>query len=270
MNIYNIVLKNGVELNGIENINTNLSIHFIVYKITNNINNKFYIGQHTTYNPYDLYVGSGYLLKLAEQKYNLSSFTKTILFDFDNRQDMLNKERELMPLLSCNLYNKQCYNIVQGGGGGFLDKNGINIAKGCKHSEQSKIKHQEAAKKRIHTEYEKQKQSLTMTGRKQSKETIEKRVAKNKGKKRTIEQKKRMSIAQKNKKISKNSILKQLETKRKNGTLGVGKSNPNFGKRKMISKNNKKIIINVKDVEYYINQGFKFTNPKWNKMYIII
>lgn len=54
---------------------------------------------------YDNYKGSGYLLPAAYAKYGLSNFTKTILFDFDNFDEMNNKEKELVPLSKCYPYD---------------------------------------------------------------------------------------------------------------------------------------------------------------------
>lgn len=43
--------------------------HYIyIYKITNTINNKIYIGRHTTENINDGYMGSGRLLVQAQEK----------------------------------------------------------------------------------------------------------------------------------------------------------------------------------------------------------
>ena len=77
---------------GEENIDKSLSVHYLIYRIENTVNQKHYIGQHITNNPYDKYMGSGFLLKRAECKYGLSAFTKEILFDFDNFEDMNAKE----------------------------------------------------------------------------------------------------------------------------------------------------------------------------------
>jgi len=41
----------------------------------------------------------------ATSKYNLSSFTKEILFDYDNFDDMNNKEIELVQLSNCWPYD---------------------------------------------------------------------------------------------------------------------------------------------------------------------
>jgi len=68
-----------------------------------------------TDNPYDKYMGSGEFIIAAEKKYNLSAFTKEILFDFDNFEDMNAKEKELVPLSACYPYNPMSYNLKEGG-----------------------------------------------------------------------------------------------------------------------------------------------------------
>lgn len=106
-----------MDILGSENINESLQTHFLIYKITNTINGKYYIGQHKTDNPYDDYMGSGDYIRKAEQKYSLSAFTKEILFDFDNFEDMNAKEKELVPLSACFPNNPMSYNLREGGTG---------------------------------------------------------------------------------------------------------------------------------------------------------
>jgi hypothetical protein len=60
-------------------------------------------------------MGSGYLIKRAHKKYQLSSFTKIILFDFDNFEEMNAKEKELVPLSCCYPMDPMSYNIQEGG-----------------------------------------------------------------------------------------------------------------------------------------------------------
>ena len=82
---------------------------YTVYKITNKINGKYYIGKHQTTNLDDGYMGSGKLLKLAIKKYGIDNFTKEILFVFDNEQEMNDKEKELV------VVSEESYNLCEGG-----------------------------------------------------------------------------------------------------------------------------------------------------------
>lgn len=86
---------------------------YTVYKTTNNINMKVYIGKHQTKNLDDGYLGSGKLLKAAIKKYGKESFSKEILFIFDNEQEMNEKEKEMVKI------GANTYNLCEGGRGGF-------------------------------------------------------------------------------------------------------------------------------------------------------
>ena len=76
------------QLSCVENINEKLTTHYLIYKISNNLNGRYYIGQHQTTNINDGYLGSGKLIRQATEKYDLSCFTKIFLYDFDNFNDM--------------------------------------------------------------------------------------------------------------------------------------------------------------------------------------
>jgi hypothetical protein len=90
---------------------------YTIYKTTNTLNGKTYIGKHQTTNLDDGYIGSGKYLLNAVNKHGAENFTKEILFVFDNEAEMNAKEAELVTadfvLLESN------YNLCVGGHGGF-------------------------------------------------------------------------------------------------------------------------------------------------------
>jgi hypothetical protein len=88
-----------------------------IYKITNLINNKIYIGKDTTNNP--KYYGSGLLIKRSINKYGIENFSKEILEKVDSDDyDYLSK-REKYWIKYYNSTNLEIgYNISPGGDGG--------------------------------------------------------------------------------------------------------------------------------------------------------
>lgn len=92
-------------------------MYYIVYKVTNQINGKFYIGTHKTEDLNDDYMGSGTLLKRAQTKYGMQNFVKEVLFVFDNADDMFAKEAEIVT--EDFLAEENTYNLKVGGLGGF-------------------------------------------------------------------------------------------------------------------------------------------------------
>jgi hypothetical protein len=92
-------------------------LYYTIYRTTNKINSKIYIGKHETDNPYDSYLGSGKAIKRAVKKYGADNFSKEVLFIFDNEHDMVVKEAELVTEEFCQL--KSNYNLCPGGKGGF-------------------------------------------------------------------------------------------------------------------------------------------------------
>jgi hypothetical protein len=88
---------------------------FIIYKTTNLVNGKFYIGKHNQRkNSFDGYYGSGTLLKKAIKKYGKDNFVRVTLFMFDNEYDAYQQE---IKVINENLSNPLCYNLRSGGTG---------------------------------------------------------------------------------------------------------------------------------------------------------
>lgn len=90
---------------------------YTIYKITNLIDGKIYIGKHQTKDLNDGYMGSGKQLKRAQAKHGIENFEKVILFQFDNEADMNTKEAELVTEEFC--LREDTYNLCPGGKGGW-------------------------------------------------------------------------------------------------------------------------------------------------------
>ena len=92
-------------------------MYYTVYKITNLIDNKIYIGVHITSNLNDDYMGSGKILIRSVKKYGIQNFKKEILFIFDSPKDMFEKESEIVN--EEFVKRPDTYNIKCGGHGGW-------------------------------------------------------------------------------------------------------------------------------------------------------
>jgi len=108
-------------------LNTILKYNF-VYIITNIINNKQYIGDHSTNNFNDNYLGGGLSLIKAKKKYGKQNFKKEILEFFPTKQDAFDAQEKYIN--EYNTLTPNGYNISPKGG---------NRVRGC-HSEETKYK----------------------------------------------------------------------------------------------------------------------------------
>lgn len=95
---------------------------YIIYKTTNLVNGKFYIGKHKTKDLNDGYYGSGKLLKNAIKKHGINNFHREILYSCKTEKEMNLLEKILVvPDREIN------YNLCPGGHGGFGYINEENI-----------------------------------------------------------------------------------------------------------------------------------------------
>ncbi len=88
---------------------------YIVYKVTNLINSKTYIGVHKTTNLDDGYMGSGILIKKAIRKHGKINFKKDVLLVTEDKDEAYAKEIEL----TVDFDKPNNYNMRIGGVGGF-------------------------------------------------------------------------------------------------------------------------------------------------------
>lgn len=90
--------------------------HFI-YKTTNLVNGRYYIGQHSTNKIDDNYLGSGRWLMRAINKYGRKNFSREIICFASSHSDLNRIERILVN--EKTIKDPKSYNIAIGGDGGF-------------------------------------------------------------------------------------------------------------------------------------------------------
>lgn len=90
--------------------------YFYLYKITNKIDGKIYVGVHRTHDLQDGYMGSGLYIKRAIAFHGVKNFKKDILEFFDSVDEMFDKES--MIVNENFLKRKDTYNVCLGGTGG--------------------------------------------------------------------------------------------------------------------------------------------------------
>ena len=71
-------------------------MYHYLYKTTNDINGKFYVGIHSSSTIDKHYQGSGTLLKKAFLKYGKENFTTEIIKHFKNREDLCENESNIV------------------------------------------------------------------------------------------------------------------------------------------------------------------------------
>ncbi len=108
--------------------------HYL-YKTTNLINNKFYVGMHSTNDLEDGYLGSGKRLRYSINKYGKHNFVKEIITFFKNRNELIEAEKNLVNLEL--IKEELCMNLMIGGTGGSQTPEKLNkwiqaMAKGLK------------------------------------------------------------------------------------------------------------------------------------------
>jgi group I intron endonuclease len=97
--------------------------HFI-YKTTNLLNDKYYVGMHSTNNLKDGYLGSGKRLRYSIRKYGIENFKLEILEWFDTREALVERETQLVD--EDLLKDEMCLNLKPGGQGGFINDEHAN------------------------------------------------------------------------------------------------------------------------------------------------
>jgi hypothetical protein len=103
---------------------------YTVYKITNNINGKIYVGCHQTTNLNDGYMGSGNLIRKAIKKYGVENFEKEYVHIFNSPEEMFDCEANIVN--EDFVKRKDTYNIITGGDTGASSMGKISAIKRAK------------------------------------------------------------------------------------------------------------------------------------------
>jgi len=93
--------------------------HFI-YKTTNLLSGKYYIGMHSTDNIEDGYLGSGKRLRYSINKYGVKNHKREIIEFVESREELRKKEKEIVNLNE--IAKEECMNLMVGGEGGFISE----------------------------------------------------------------------------------------------------------------------------------------------------
>jgi hypothetical protein len=172
-------------------------IYYTIYKVTNKINGKIYIGSHKTKDLNDNYMGSGKYLNYAFNKHGIENFTKEILYVFDTPELMYAKEAELVN--EEFIAESNTYNLKVGGFGGWDYINNNEELRIAKNKKARKIANENGAlekAKKAKAELLKDDLYLRKTGQKISKANKGK-PGQFKGKKHSQESKEKMSLSSK-------------------------------------------------------------------------
>lgn len=89
-------------------------IHY-TYSIVNNLNDKIYVGVHSTNNPDDGYMGSGTYIKRAIAKHGIENFEKIIINYHPTREEAFKEEAYMVD--SEFVESDWTYNLALGGEG---------------------------------------------------------------------------------------------------------------------------------------------------------
>lgn len=225
---------------------------YTVYKITNKINGKFYIGVHKTKHPNDQYYGSGRSIKNSIKKYGKENFRKEILYLTCVKTHAYEFEKRLLESIWDKSGN---YNMNSGGHGSWDYVNLVIKPENPMKNPKTILKNIE--KRRKNGTYHTEKVLNACI------QNLKKAVEKNSGTKQSKEcvDKRRKSLIMYNKNLSlkeKEDRAKALTTNRDNYILTDTKGNPHFVTQvaKWAAQNNFPLstIVNCKD-EKLVKRG---------------
>jgi hypothetical protein len=190
--------------------------YYLIYRITNLVNNKIYVGKHKTQNIEDGYLGSGKLIVAAIKKYGINNFNREILYILNTEDEMDFYESVIVTEDFIN--RTDTYNLVVGGKGGFsyINKNKLGMS-----SEKGKAMNKKYLEKTSPDVLRERALHAVKISRNNrtglfAEDTIERRI-------------KSCTTYWKGRKHTEEHIAKMKETKKKNINKCLGEANSQFG-----------------------------------------
>ena len=203
-----------------------------IYKITNRLNNKIYVGLHKSPVLDESYWGSGRLISAAIKKYGVENFSREILEWCNTRQELNRRERFWIKKLDSKRHG---YNISDGGDGGATRI-------GMHHSEDTKEKIGRKHRGKYVSKEVKSKLSESLKGRNSPLYGI---PLTEEHKKKISENRKGKCCGEQHQDFGKHQTRERRER--------IGKSNSN---RIYINNGDATKHVKLEDLQYYLSNGW--------------
>lgn len=194
-----------------------------VYKTINLVNQKYYIGKHSSEDPNDEYLGSGKALQRAIKKHGSENFVKEVLFLYESEVEAYNKEREILEELD-GVNDSLCYNLCYGG---------VGFWKGATHSTDARDKISKGNRGKVRTDIHKQRLSEVNLGKTLDEDTRKKISKSNMGKIQTAETREKISKAHTGRPSIRNGTECSEETKKRMSAAQKGRIVTEAAKEKL-------------------------------------
>lgn len=234
-----------------------------IYKITNNLNGKMYIGMHRSKSFDENYWGSGKIIVEAINKYGKDNFSREVILECDSEDELCKAEERIIRELNC-VELDEYYNLKDGGIGKFPvlsgESNGMygvhrfgelnpNYGKHHVFSDESRKNMSDAHKGKKLSDYHRQRISEGNKGRTVSDETKLKLSIKAKnrvGWHHTDETKRKMS---------ENNAMNKQEYRDKVSASLKGKNKWTAG-RVWINNGERELMIFKDEIDNKLNEGY--------------
>ena len=224
-----------------------------IYKITNKVNNKVYIGLHKYNNPEidPKYKGSGIVLQEAYKKYGEDNFSITYICSAETRSKLDELEKFYIQKYRDELGQENVYNIANGGQGGDIYTMTLKTRRKSGDALRGRKRDPEVIKRC----------AQSRVGYVVSEETRQKQRLSNIGQKRSAEALKHMSQNHADVSGSNNPFFKKKHSAEALRRIGEAAKGRNCNKR-WITDGINTLLIDISKIPNYLDKGYKYGRGK--------